>query len=121
MADATASAPVRTTRALTEDFENGRWNYAVTIGGLKSGAKRYTYQVTMNGQRLAEGYFTTRKQRGQPTRFVCFGDNSYGGSSDKMIAYPDVSGAPRFHHEHGRQRLRARSGRRVRALLLSGL
>jgi hypothetical protein len=50
----------------------------------------------MNGETLLEGYFTTRKPRGQKTRFVAFGDNSCGEVSDHAIAYHAYSAHPDF-------------------------
>ena len=50
----------------------------------------------MNGERLAEGYFTTRKKRGDAVRFVAFGDNSFGDISDRMIAYQTYQARPDF-------------------------
>jgi acid phosphatase type 7 len=75
--------------------DEDRFNYAATITGL-SLAKRYTYSVTMDGKTIFEGYFTTRKPRGTKTRFVAFGDNSYGDISDRMIAYQAYKAKPDF-------------------------
>jgi len=43
-----------------------------------------------------EGYFTTRQPRGRRIRFVAFGDNSYGGVSDRAIAYQTYKQHPDF-------------------------
>ncbi len=88
--------PTRTERLSGdgEDFEK-RFNYAVAVPPLAPG-KRFGYQVEMNGKRLAEGWFTTRKPRGTKTRFVAFGDNSYGDVSDRMIAYQAFKALPDF-------------------------
>lgn len=88
--------PVRTERVIgdKEDAEK-RYNYAAQIDGLALGT-RYTYRVTMDGRTLLEGFFTTRKPRGRKTRFVAFGDNSFGDVSDRMIAHQAYRAAPDF-------------------------
>ena len=73
----------------------GRANHAALITGLKLG-RRYDYRVTMNGGRLLDGYFTTRKPRGATIRFVSFGDNSFGDISDRAIAYEAYRARPDF-------------------------
>ena len=91
-----ALAPNRTERFSGDPSDGeGRFNYAVALRGLKLGT-RYTYTVSMGGKRIAEGYFTTRKGRGEKTRFVSFGDNSFGEISDRMIAYQAYMARPDF-------------------------
>ena len=70
-------------------------NYTATLADLKLN-KRYQYRVRMNDQTILEGYFTTRKPRGVKTRFVAFGDNSYGDISDRAIAYQAYRARPDF-------------------------
>ena len=72
-----------------------RINFSATLEGLKLGA-RYKYRVIMDGERILEGYFTTRKPRGTKVRFVAFGDNSYGEISDRAIAYQAYRAMPDF-------------------------
>jgi len=88
--------PTRTER-LSGDGEDGelRFNYATLVTGLELN-RRYRYQVALNGKRIAEGWFTTRKPRGVKTRFIAFGDNSYGDISDRMIAYQAFKALPDF-------------------------
>ena len=43
-----------------------------------------------------EGYFTTRKPRGTPIRFVAFGDNSYGDPGQRAIAWHAHQARPDF-------------------------
>ena len=73
----------------------GRLNWHAEVSGLDLGQKYY-YRVRGNGQPLAEGYFTTRQPRGQRTRFVAFGDNSFGDLSDRAIAYHAYQQHPDF-------------------------
>ena len=68
------------------DGMDDRFNYICSLAGLALG-RQYFYRVTCNGERLAEGYFTTRQPRGKALRFVSFGDNSHGDVSDRAIAY----------------------------------
>ncbi len=70
-------------------------NYHATLGGLKL-QTRYVYRVKCNGQIVMKGFFTTRKKRGSGTRFVAFGDNSFGGTSDHRIAYQAYRARPDF-------------------------
>ena len=77
-----------------KEFE-GRVNHTATLRGLKLG-QRYQYRVTMNGERLLDGFFTTRKGRGTPMRFVSFGDNSFGDISDRAIAFEAYRARPDF-------------------------
>lgn len=72
-----------------------RFNFVATLSGLELN-KRYHYRVRMNGERLLEGYLTTRKPRGVKTRFVTFGDNSCGDISDHAIAYQTYRARPDF-------------------------
>ncbi|HEY2906842.1 MAG TPA: metallophosphoesterase [Vicinamibacterales bacterium] len=72
-----------------------RVNWTAALGGLGL-ARKYYYRVRGNGVTLAEGYFTTRQPRGQRTRFVSFGDNSYGDLSDRAVAYHTYRQHPDF-------------------------
>ncbi|RYG25603.1 metallophosphoesterase family protein, partial [bacterium] len=72
-----------------------RLNHAVALANLDL-AKRYRYRLSMDGEPFAEGWFTTRKPRGKKTRFVVFGDNSYGTMSDRAIAYHAYQARPDF-------------------------
>jgi len=72
-----------------------RLNWTAAIDGLRLGQKCF-YRVRGNNQTLAEGYFTTRQPRGRKTRFVSFGDNSYGDLSDRAIAYHAYQQNPDF-------------------------
>lgn len=71
------------------------FNHTATLNGLKLNT-HCRYRVQMDGQTLLEGYFTTRKPRGVKTRFVAFGDNSYGDISDRAIAYQAYKARPDF-------------------------
>ena len=77
-----------------------RLNYTAAFVGLELGTT-YQYRVTLAGRRVAEGYFTTRKPRGVSTRFVAFGDNSFGGASDRAIAYQAYRARPDFFMNTG--------------------
>lgn len=72
-----------------------RTNYVARLQGLNLHT-RYKYRVDMNGERVVEGYFTTRKPRGEKVRFVSFGDNSHGDMSDRAIAYQAFRARPDF-------------------------
>ena len=72
-----------------------RLNWTATLDALPLGTKHF-YRVAGNGVTLAEGYFTTRQPRGRRTRFVAFGDNSYGDISDRAIAYHTYQQHPDF-------------------------
>lgn len=95
-AAAAVVAPTRAAR-FSGDPEDGeqRFNYAATLSGLAL-STRYAYRVRMNNAIIAEGFFTTRKKRGQQTRFVAFGDNSFGEIGDRMIAYQAYRARPDF-------------------------
>ena len=75
--------------------ESHHQNYVATLTGLSLN-KRYQYRVRMNNEVLMEGYFTTRKPRSVKSRFVAFGDNSYGDISDRAIAYQAYRARPDF-------------------------
>ncbi len=92
-----STADVTVNRRSAADKEDGeaRLNYTAAFEGLRLG-ETYHYRVTLRGERIAEGYFTTRKPRGTPTRFVAFGDNSYGDISDHAIAYHAYQARPDF-------------------------
>lgn len=72
-----------------------RLNYAAEFTGLALGAT-YRYRVSLGDRPIAEGYFTTRKPRGAPTRFVSFGDNSLGAMSERAIACQAYRARPDF-------------------------
>lgn len=76
-------------------FTEFRLNHAATLEGLRLGT-RNRYRLSMDGEPFAEGWFTTRKPRGKKTRFVAFGDNSYGAMSDRAIAYHAYEAKPDF-------------------------
>lgn len=79
-----------------EDGDSGsRFNYSAALGGLSLGRK-YLYRASCNGQVILEGYFTTRKPRGQSVRFAAFGDNSFGDISDRAIAFQAYRARPDF-------------------------
>jgi len=90
-------AEVVARRSWSGDADDGEWrfNYAAAFPGLRLGTT-YQYRVHLGASRIAEGYFTTRKPRGVPTRFVAFGDNSYGDVSDRAIAYHAYRARPDF-------------------------
>jgi len=73
----------------------GRLNYAAAFSGLALGT-RYFYRVSLGDRVIAEGYFTTRKPRGAPARFVSFGDNSVGEPSERAIACQAYRSLPDF-------------------------
>ena len=50
-------------------------------------SKTYYYRLRGGGKTIAEGYFTTRRKRGEATRFVAFGDNAYGDPGQRAVAY----------------------------------
>jgi hypothetical protein len=72
-----------------------RLNYAAQFTGLALGATHH-YRVSLGRQVIAEGYFTTRKPRGVPARFVSFGDNSLGETSERAIACRAYRARPDF-------------------------
>jgi acid phosphatase type 7 len=72
-----------------------RLNYAAEFAGLALGT-RYRYRVSLGDRVVAEGYFTTRKPRGVPARFVSFGDNSVGDLSERAIACQAYLARPDF-------------------------
>ena len=72
-----------------------RINHAAALTGLDLG-KKYQYRLSMNGASVLEGFFTTRKPRGEKVRFVSFGDNSFGEVSDRAIAYQAFLAHPDF-------------------------
>ena len=63
-----------------------RYNYAADLSGLNL-SETYYYRLRGNGKTVAEGYFATRRKRGEQTRFVAFGDNSYGDPGQRAVAY----------------------------------
>ena len=90
-------AQVTSINRFSGDPDDGepRLNYTAAISGLSLN-KTYYYRVRGNGKTLAEGYFQTRKPRGAKTRFVAFGDNSFGDISDRAIAYQTYKARPDF-------------------------
>ena len=72
-----------------------RLNYAATIAGLDLG-RMYRYRVREGSRTVVEGYFTTRKPRGTPIRFVAFGDNSYGDPGQRAVAWLAYKARPDF-------------------------
>lgn len=94
--DGTSVEPVRTER-YTLGKEDGRaaYHYAATLTGLRLNT-RYRYRIRLEGQKLVEGYFTTRKPRNSKVRFVAFGDNSLGDIHERMIAYQAYRAKPEF-------------------------
>src|SRR5262249_30640829 len=70
-------AEIAVGRRWAGDQEDGesRLNYTAAFPGLRLGTT-YHYRVSLGTEAIAEGYFTTRKPRGTPIRFVAFGDNS---------------------------------------------
>ncbi len=72
-----------------------RFQYAAAVPGLKLDTK-YVYRLRGGGQTIAEGYFTTRKPRGERLRFVAFGDNSYGDPGQRAVAYHAYQTHPSF-------------------------
>ena len=72
-----------------------RLNYSALLTGLELG-KQVHYQVMSDDQVIAEGYATARKPRGSKSRFVAFGDNSFGDISDRMIAFHAYEAHPDF-------------------------
>jgi hypothetical protein len=91
------TAPITRAERLSTERKYGQkiFNHAATLTGLKLNSRTH-YRVRMAGQTLLEGYFTTRKPRGVKTRFVAFGDNSYGDISDRAIAYQTYRARPDF-------------------------
>ena len=91
------AAKLAVARRGSDEADDGesKLNYTAAFVGLELGTT-YQYRVTLAGRRFAEGYFTTRKPRGAPTRFVAFGDNSYGDISDRAIAYQAYRARPDF-------------------------
>ena len=63
-----------------------RYNYAADLTRL-SLSRAYYYRLRGGGKTIAEGYFTTRRKRGEATRFVAFGDNAYGDPGQRAVAY----------------------------------
>ena len=100
------NAEVNVSRRWSGDAGDGgpRLNYSVVFPGLRLGTT-YQYRVTLGRERIAEGYFTTRKPRGAPIRFVAFGDNSCGGASDNAIAFHAYQSPAGLRDEYRRQRL----------------
>ncbi len=99
-------APARTQR--THEDGTVRLGYAATLTGLTLSRKCF-YRLRGGGRTVAEGFFTTRKTRGQRTRFVAFGDNAYGDPGEKAVAYQAYQAQPDFLmntgdnvYEHGR-------------------
>ncbi len=79
------TAPISRAERWSGDTDK-RFNYAADLSGLHLSATYY-YRLQGNGKTIAEGYFATRKKRGEQTRFVAFGDNSYGDPGQRAVAY----------------------------------
>lgn len=91
------SAPITSRRlkaAKAGDSED-RLNYFAVLSGLRL-ARKYGYRVSLDGEPILEGHFTTRKPRGSKIRFVAFGDNSYGDISDRATAFYAYKAMPDF-------------------------
>ncbi len=86
-------APIEQTKVWAADA--GRLHYAARPDKLKLGT-RYYYRVWCNGEVLFAGYLTTRQPRGTRIRFAAFGDNAYGGDSDRAIAFRAYEQHPDF-------------------------
>ena len=86
----TRSKPYR-----TANERDATLNYAAVLTGLKLGTK-YAYRVTQDATLVAEGYFTTRKPRGAATKFVAFGDNSFGEPGQRAVAFHAYKQLPDF-------------------------
>lgn len=91
----TAKIETRTLKGGDMSEGEQRINHFAHLTGLRLGRK-YDYRVTLDGQLLLEGHFTTRKPRGSKIRFVAFGDNSYGDISDRATAYHAYKAMPDF-------------------------
>jgi hypothetical protein len=91
------SAPITARKMKGDDKSETeqRINYHAVISGLSLGRK-YDYKVSVDGQPILAGHFTTRKPRGTKIRFVSFGDNSYGDISDRATAYWAYKAMPDF-------------------------
>lgn len=94
---ASSHAQIKSSTRLAHGKDDGetRINYAASLSNLRLNTK-YKYRVSMRGVRLVEGFFTTRKPRGTKTRFVAFGDNSFGDISDRAIAFQAFRAMPDF-------------------------
>lgn len=86
-----ASAP----RGAGADEGDRALDYAAAMTGLNLQSK-YRYSVSVNGQKIAEGVFTTRAKRGTAIKFVAFGDNSYGEIGQRAVAYYAYQTKPDF-------------------------
>jgi hypothetical protein len=71
------------------------YNYAADLSGLNL-SRQYYYRLRSGAATIAEGYFTTRKKRGEAIRFVAFGDNAYGDPGQRAIAYYAYQARPDF-------------------------
>ena len=72
-----------------------RYNYAADLSSL-SLSRRYYYRLRAGAKTIAEGYFNTRKKRGEAIRFVAFGDNAYGDPGQRAVAYYAYQAHPDF-------------------------
>jgi len=88
-------ATVETVRRPGPTAADDRLSYAATIPRLDL-ARTYRYRVSEGGRTVVEGYFTTRKPRGTPIRFVAFGDNSFGDPGQRAIAWHAHQARPDF-------------------------
>jgi hypothetical protein len=86
---------VKTERWQGNTDADKRFNYVATLSGLKL-SHEYFYRLRGNGQVIAEGHFQTRKKRGEPIKFVAFGDNAYGTAGEIAVAYYAYKSNPDF-------------------------
>jgi hypothetical protein len=86
---------VRVTRRPGPTPAEDHLNYAATIPQLDLG-RGYRYRVREGARTVVEGYFTTRKPRRTPVRFVAFGDNSFGDPGQRAIAWLAYQARPDF-------------------------
>ncbi len=70
-------------------------DHSATLTGLQPG-RTYSYRLRVDGKSVFESRFTARKGRGAKTRFVAFGDNSFGDISDRYVAYQTFLAKPDF-------------------------
>lgn len=70
-------------------------DHHATVQGLTPG-KSYKYRLLVDGKPVFQSRFTARKGRGSKTRFVAFGDNSFGDVSDRHCAYQTYRARPDF-------------------------
>ena len=89
------AALTRTERWGGNDSADRRFGYAAALPGLHL-SRRYFYRLRGAGKTIAEGYFSTRRKRGERTQFVAFGDNAYGQPGQRAVAYHAYQTHPDF-------------------------